>query len=144
MGDKKRIDRTETKDLEAKGMEFAAMAGSTVRILTIYAIYAIVVSTSNGQLSIQMSSSFFSCEDTGFFHEDRFHEDLVYLLYVLTSMMTSYCAKLCVRVNVQLFGFYIPTIVGLIMSFLLSGSVCSRFSDLNGWPIRIQTLGQNR
>ena len=68
-----------------------------------------------------MSASFFSCEDTGFFHEDRFNEDLVYLLYVLTSMMTSYCAKLCVRVNVQLFGFYIPTIVGLIMSFLLSG-----------------------
>lgn len=50
MGDKKRIDRTETKDLEARGMEFAAMAGSTVRILTIYAIYAIVVSTSDGQL----------------------------------------------------------------------------------------------
>ena len=65
MGDKKRIDRTETKDLEARGMEVAAMAGSTIRIFTIYAIYAIVVSTSNGQLSIQMSSSFFSCDDTG-------------------------------------------------------------------------------
>ena len=121
MGDKKRIDRIETKDLEARGMEVAAMAGSTIRILTIYAIYAIVVSTSNGQLSIQMSSSFFSCDDTGFFHEDRFHEDLVYLLYVLTTMMSSYCAKLCVRINVQLFGFYIPTIIGSIMSFLLSG-----------------------
>ena len=50
MGDKKRIDRIETKDLEARGMEVAAFAGSTIRILTIYAIYAIVVSTSNGQL----------------------------------------------------------------------------------------------
>ena len=85
MGDKKRIDRIETKDLEARGMEVAAFAGSTIRIFTIYAIYAIVVSTSNGQLSIRMSSSFFSCDDTGFFHEDRFHEDLVYLLYVLTK-----------------------------------------------------------
>ena len=83
-------------------------------------------------LSIQMSSSFFSCDDTGFFHEDRFHEDLVYLLYVLTTMMSSYCAKLCVRINVQLFGFYIPTIIGSIMSFLLSGSGFRVFPLENG------------
>ena len=88
------------------------LIGSSINLKTIF--------------SIQMSSSFFSCDDTGFFHEDRFHEDLVYLLYVLTTMMSSYCAKLCVRINVQLFGFYIPTIIGSIMSFLLSGSGSSK------------------
>ena len=121
--DRKGTDKIETQDLKAKGFEIVSLIGAGLRIFTTYAIYAWVVLSGGGKVSVNLTNSFFSCPESHFLSNDLYKTDLSWLIFVLSSIMTSYCAKLSVRINVQLLGFFIPTILSFIISYLGAGRV---------------------
>ena len=119
-----------------RGYERASAVGTIGRILTIYGVYAAIVLSNEGNLSIQ-GYNFFQCKGGELFSKafsDMDFDCLIFILRLLlfgfivsdprmfSATVCSYAFKLAVRINMQIWCCYIPAILSTFLAYIFSDS----------------------
>ena len=67
-----------------------------------------------------------SCPETSLFGtNDLFIYDIYIFIFIIMTALTSYLSKVSSRINIQLIGFVVPSILSCLLAYMITGSILS-------------------